>query len=109
MAQRETPKETQAPMQQAQQPNNFELEGPSFKVTYSTTSIDGKPYFIFEDTGGVRQFRGNQIRVLESEIGRQVTVSMDQGCGRTVTLLIPIFVDRNDTSFTTWAIMTSVS
>lgn len=91
------------------QPNAFQLSGGNFKsITYSSTSISGKPLLDYVDAAGRRHgFMGDEIRRFDSEIGWQVTVTTDR-LGTTLTLLIPIFnLGEPPTFFTTWAITTT--
>jgi hypothetical protein len=113
---KESTEETQARlewlrrMQREGQPNHFELTGASIKVTYSSTSFAGVPQVTYEDAAGVQRFMGDEIRVLDSEIGHQITFSADRGRGTTITLLIPVFklkLNLQPESFTTWAITTT--
>jgi len=95
---------------EAPQPNLIELKGGYIKITYASTSFSGIPLLTYEDASGVRHFKGDEIRQLDTEIGRQVTVSTDRVHGTTLTLLVPIFklnLNLNESSFTTWAITTT--
>jgi hypothetical protein len=95
------------------QPNTFELKGEYIKVTYALSSFAGPPQLTYEDAGGVKQFNGNEIRQVDTEIGRLVTVSTHkvEGApvpGTTLTILIPLFnFEEKDLPFTTWAITTT--
>jgi len=95
------------------QPNTFELKGGYIKVTYSSTSSVGPPHLKYEDAGGTREFNGKEIRQVDTEIGRLVTVSTNQveGAsvpGTTLTILIPLFnFEEKELPFTTWAITTT--
>ena len=74
------------------EPNLFELEGDKTNITYSTTSITGVPQFNYQDHEISRSFNGPEIRTLEAEIGRLVTVTLDQVPDlqtTTATLLLP--------------------
>lgn len=70
------------------QPNHYELSGEGIHITYSTTSFAGPPLFSYQDANQSRQFMGDQIRTVETEIGTLVTVT---------TFLTP---DTGSTSFT---------
>ena len=48
-----------------QQPNLFALTGSGVHLTYSSTSISGKPQLTYQDTGQTRQFTGDEIRRLD--------------------------------------------
>ena len=51
-------------------PNLYELSGEGITVTFSTTSIDGKPRFTFKKGRQTLSFSGNQITSQETEIAR---------------------------------------
>ena len=91
--------------------NTFELKGNHLRIHYSSTSFSGKPILTYEDAAGTKQFMGDEIRQLDTEIGQLVTVSIDQVHGTTLhgmtlTLLIPTF-PKSEGTFTTWAIYTT--
>ena len=73
-------------------PNLYDLHGHKLHITYSTTSIDGKPRFQYHDNVQTLQFSGDQIRTVDSEIGTLVTVTIrltpDLGA-TSFTLLLP--------------------
>jgi hypothetical protein len=74
------------------QPNLYELSGEGIHITYSTTSFAGPPLFTYQDATQSKQFMGDQIRTVETEIGTLVTVttflSVDSG-STSFTVLIP--------------------
>jgi hypothetical protein len=76
----------------ANQPNMYELHGAGIHVTYSTTSFSGKPLFSYHDHSQVKDFTGDQIKSLQTDIGTLVTVvihiTVDRG-STTFSLLIP--------------------
>ena len=72
------------------QPNRFILQSNdgNTKVDYETTSFVGQPILnLTQGPGPIRHFSGSQIRVLETEIGKLVTVTTN------------ITVDTGSTSF----------
>lgn len=83
--------QAQAPAQ-IRHPNLFELSGDGIHVTYSTSGFDGQPHFSYHDAHQAKQFIGNQIRTVQTEIGTLVTVTLvllvDAG-STTFTALIP--------------------
>jgi len=93
-AQAPSPAPTPAPIRH---PNLFDLAGGGIHVTYSTTSITGKPIFSYHDATQSKQFTGDQIRTTDTEIGTLVTVTIfltpDAG-STTFTLLLPIVTLR---------------
>ena len=73
-------------------PNIFHLSGDNIHVTYSTTSIDGKPTLSYQDTHIGKSFRGDDIRVVECDLGSlvSVTIRMTVDAGSTTfSVLIP--------------------
>jgi hypothetical protein len=92
-------------------PNLYNLDGFGLHITYSTSSIDGKPIFQFHDSSQTLQFSGDQIRTLDSEIGTLVTVTIrltpDFG-STSFTLLVPqVKLDQsNETRITTFGVTT---
>jgi len=57
--------------------NLFELWGRGIHVSYSTTSIGGAALFNYKGYGVEKSFKGNEIRVSESELGCEVTVTLE--------------------------------
>jgi hypothetical protein len=68
-------------------PNLFQVQGGGVHVSYSTTGIDGKPHFHYQDTAHSLNFSGGEIRIVATEIATLVTVT------------IRITVDSGSTSF----------
>jgi hypothetical protein len=96
---------------QASTPNSYELTGTDTEITYSTTSFSGRPLLTYRAQSDQRSFSGAEIRSLDSEIGRQVTVTIEQIPDLhsiTLTILIPtINLDRVESRFRTRAIFTT--
>jgi hypothetical protein len=92
-----------------QQPNLFVIKGIGIEITYSTSSFSGPPLLTYKDRQRTLTFQGDEIRQLESEIGQQVTVIIEQIPDlRTVTftLLLPtINLDEPETRFRTIGII----
>lgn len=59
-------------------PNLFNLAGEGFTVSYSTTSIDGKPRFTFKKGRQTLSFAGSEITTVAAGIGTLVTVVIAQ-------------------------------
>jgi hypothetical protein len=57
-------------------PNMFQLSGSHLHVTYSTTSIDGKPTMTYQDSHQGKSFRGDEIRTVECDLGTLVSVTL---------------------------------
>ncbi len=101
---------------QINESNQFDLHGIGYRCTdihilYSKTSITGKPTFNYTDANGTYNFTGDQIRVLNTEIGTMVTVTLkltvDAG-NTTLTLLVPDFkLEGSGQQFRTIAIITT--
>jgi hypothetical protein len=91
------------------QPNLFLITGVGIEITYSTSSFEGPPLLIYKDRQNTLTFQGEEISQLESEIGQQVTVTIEQIPDlRTVTftLLIPtINLDESEIRFRTIGII----
>lgn len=73
-------------------PNQFELMGRGISVSYSSTSISGRPLLHYTDaTHDVNAF-GEEIRQVETELGTLVTITLepDADAGELLfTVLIP--------------------
>lgn len=73
-------------------PNHYDLSDRNIHISYSTTGIDGKPRFTYQDLQQTRSFTGDQIRRVEIEVATIVSVtfapSVDSG-GHTFSVLIP--------------------
>lgn len=59
------------------QANLFELSRGAIHVTYSTTSIVGGPIFNYRDNQMSRSFRGEEVRIQETEVGQLITVTLE--------------------------------
>lgn len=57
-------------------PNLYQLQGRNLHVSYSTSGIDGKAHFNYQDAHQSLSFRGDDIRTLETEIGTLVSVTL---------------------------------
>jgi hypothetical protein len=57
-------------------PNTFQLSGHHLHVTYSSTSIDGKPTLTYQDAHNGKSFRGDEIRTVECDLGTLVSVTL---------------------------------
>jgi hypothetical protein len=76
------------------QPNQFLLGGYDIEINYETTSIAAVPQLIYKDRSQTLNFRGDQIRIEQSQLGELVTVTLncnltETGADETLTLLIP--------------------
>lgn len=72
--------------------NTFELNGENLRITYSAQGNAGQPVLTYEDPDTDKTFQKSDIRILDTEIGQLVTVTLqigiDQGT-RMLTLLLP--------------------
>jgi hypothetical protein len=56
--------------------NLFELKSLLLKVTYSASSIDGKPQLSYKKGAEQKLFRGDELRHEQTEIGTLVSVTL---------------------------------
>lgn len=74
------------------QANLFELRDLALKITYSSSSFDGKPQLTYTKGATTRTFRGAELRQVKNEIGTLVSVTLKAipDLATTVfTLLVP--------------------
>ena len=94
-------------------PNLFDLRDDRTRTTisYSTSSIGGRPQFGYSDPRLQRSFQGSEIRTTHSEIGTLVSVTLESIPDLrtlTVTLIVPeINLERTEATFATTAILTT--
>jgi len=92
-------------------PNLFELSGDGITVSYSTTSIDGKPRFTYKRGRQTLNFAGKEITSTSVQIGTLVSVVIanvpDKGT-TTFSVLLPAFrlADTKKANFRTIGITT---
>jgi hypothetical protein len=92
-------------------PNLYELSGEAVTVTYSTTSIEGKPRFTFKKGRRTLNFSGDQITSVETGIGTLVSVVIANVPDKNVTtfsVLLPAIrlPDSRKQAFRTFGITT---
>jgi hypothetical protein len=58
------------------EPNQFSLSDRHLKINYSTSGIQGRPTLSFNDGNETLDFQGDEIRVLNTEIGKLVSVTI---------------------------------
>ncbi len=104
------------PSCQKNEPNQFVLQGIGSKykdvqISYSTTSITGKPVFSYKDSKGSGSFTGDEIRTQQTEMGTVATVTLESIPDLrviTLTILVPtINLDKSAKEFKTIAIRTT--
>ena len=74
------------------EPNTYELSGDGTQIAYSTTGTDGNPIFSYSGPKGDHSFSGPAIQTLDSALGTEVTVTLEDVADLhliTLTLLIP--------------------
>jgi hypothetical protein len=74
------------------QPNLYELRGTGIEVTFSSSSLDGKPRMTIRRGRRTSNFAGSEIRQLKTEIGALQTVTLESVPDlqtKTFTLVIP--------------------
>lgn len=94
------------------EPNQFVLTGRDTQLTYSTSSFIGQPQLSFQHRQTSHSFSGAEIRCQETEIGKLVSVTLEQIPDLrtvTLTLLLPAINLGNTTEvhFRTRAILTT--
>ncbi len=96
-----------------QHPNHFELQGNHTSITYSATSQTGEAQLIYKDRVRSRNFSGQDIHSLDTEIGTLITVVLDavpDAETLTLTLLLPninLSGGNNSSKVQTEAILTT--
>lgn len=94
-------------------PNMYEFAGGGLHVSYASTSLSGDPLLTYRDARRTLAFRGDEIRISLTEIGQQVTVTLEQVPDlrtTTFTILVPDINldDANGTAlFATYGITTT--
>jgi hypothetical protein len=72
--------------------NMFSLSGGGLHVSYSTSGIDGKPHFSYQDPVRSLSFTGDETRKVECDLGTVVSVTVvrtiDSG-STSFSLLVP--------------------
>ncbi len=94
-----------------QQPNLYELRGMGIHIKYSTSSLAGPPILTYRDRERTLTFQGDEIGRLDSEIGQQVTVTIEEIPDlytATFSLLLPMInLRERECRFRTIGIMTT--
>jgi hypothetical protein len=74
------------------EPNVYEVSNENTQVSYSTTSVDGTARFSYKGPKGDKAFSGDEIRTQDTELGTEVTVTLEDIADLhvlTFTLLVP--------------------
>jgi|tagenome__1003787_1003787.scaffolds.fasta_scaffold18837978_1 hypothetical protein len=73
-------------------PNLYQVHNNQLHISYTTSGIDGKPHFQYQDASQSLSFSGDQIRSETTEIGTLVSVrirmTVDSG-STSFSLLVP--------------------
>ncbi len=72
--------------------NVFELSNENIRILYTAQGNAGQPTLTYEDPEIDRTFHAPDIRILNTDIGQQVTVTLEKGVDtgtRALTLLVP--------------------
>jgi hypothetical protein len=94
--------------------NQFILHGDNTTISFATTSFSGKPTFAYKSGETQLNLTGSDIRSVDAEFAKLVTVSIDDGSDAgdsLVTLLVPtlsLLAIGETAQFDTVAIVTSV-
>ncbi len=59
-------------------PNLYQLSGSNLHISYSTSGIDGKPHFSYQDTQHNLSLTGDDIRAVECDLGTVVSVTIQR-------------------------------
>ena len=88
----EQTQQSSAQQQQSETPNLYEFDHHGTHLSYSTTSITGKPLFTYRHARQEQSFSGDDIHVQQAEPGMLVTVyikrAIDTG-STSLTLILP--------------------
>ena len=97
------------------QANQFSLIGGDTTISYSSTSVSGRPLLNYKQGKSERHFIGDEIRTEKVEFGKLVTVTTGNPgdeLNTTVTLLVPTVTLTSPTekaALDTFAIMTDTT
>src|SRR5436190_20679555 len=95
-------------------PTVYVLSGVNATVEFDSTSINGQARFEYQKNQTHVKRSGNEIRVLETDFAKLVTIDVDKGDGgdATLTLLIPSLTlsktEPHEATFDTKAILMSL-
>jgi hypothetical protein len=99
-------------MEDLKEPNLYELSCDGVELTYSTSSSDGSVRFSFREAERNLDFSGEQIRTRATDLGTEVTVTLEAIADLrtlTLTLLVPAINlgEETEAQFATAAIETT--
>ncbi len=104
---------TPQPSVEAQQPNQFDVQGDGVTISYSTSSFSGVPLFNYRDNERTISRSGDEIRTEETAIATLVTIDVEQipdASEVTATLFLPRIVLRQgntETALATIGVLTT--
>lgn len=70
--------------------NFFELKSDSVRVTYSSQGNAGQPTLTYQDPDLDKTYQASEIRLVDSDIGQLVTVTLLQGTDQGTTMFTTI-------------------
>ena len=81
------------------EPNQYSMQARQLKITYNIAGPQGQDTLRLEDGRQTRDFRGNEIRVQQTELGNLVTVttngSLDTQSATLSVLIPPVVLSSN--------------
>jgi hypothetical protein len=57
-------------------PNIYHLSGQQLDISYSTSSLDGRPILTYQDAHQSKSFRGDEIRTVDCDLGTLVSATL---------------------------------
>ena len=66
-------------------PNSYDLQGTGVSINYSTSSIAGKPQLTYKKGRQTLSFSGDEIGVLDTQLGKLITVTIAKTVDRGFT------------------------
>lgn len=63
-------------MPQLVTPNLYHCSGQHIHVTYTPAGIDGKPHFTYQDAHQTKSFKGDEVRIVECDLGKLISVTL---------------------------------
>lgn len=63
-------------MPQVVTPNLYHCSGQHIHLTYTPAGLDGQPHLTYQDTHQSRLFRGDEIRIVDSDLGKLVSITL---------------------------------
>ena len=96
------------------EPNFFELRDEDTEITFATSSVTGPLRFSYAGPQGERSFSGEEIELLDTTFGSEVTVTFESLPEfRTLTLTVVLpgvrLMPGGDAYFETFAVLTTTA